>query len=175
MNWSWLSGLLILFGLSFLGSSPIPLPLTATVLWLGQFKTPEAVIFVATLGSLLGWLCLEGVLKRWVQRKPQLMEHIPQAYRRLFLKRLGLWLFVFNALPLPVDFIRFLALVCNYSRVRLALIFTAARLVRNTLLVLAGAALAQNQLWLWLAMGFLLLLPMPLQRWMQQTAPMISD
>lgn len=174
MSMGWLSGLLILFCISFLGSAPVPLPLTATVLWLGQFKTPVVVVFVATLGSLLGWLCLEGVLKRWVQRKPQLVERIPSAYRQLFLKRLGLWLFVFNALPLPVDFMRFLALISDYSRVRLALIFTAARLVRNTLLVLLGAALARHQGWLWLGMGVLLLLPLSIRRFFQ-AIPTASD
>lgn len=174
MSLGWLSGLLILFCISFLGSAPVPLPLTATVLWLGQFKTPVAVLLVGTLGSLLGWLSLDGVLKRWVQRQPQVVERIPDAYRQLFLKRLGFWLFVFNALPLPVDFMRFLALISNHSRVRLALIFTAARLVRNTLLVVLGAALAQHQLWLWLGMGVLLILPLPIQRLLQSTAT-VSD
>ena len=174
MSVGWLSGLFILFCISFLGSAPVPLPLTATFLWLGQFKTPVVVVFVATLGSLLGWLCLEGFLKRWIQRKPQVVERIPEAYRQLFLKRLGFWLFVFNALPLPLDFIRFLALISDYSRVRLALIFTAARLVRNTLLVVLGAALAQHQAWLWLGMGVLLLLPVPMQR-LFQTSPTVAD
>lgn len=167
MSLSFIAGLIILFIISFLGNGPIPLPLTATVLWLGQFGLPIPVILTATLGSLLGWLALERILRKWIQAKPEMVQRIPKAYRRVFMKNMGFWLFVFNALPLPLDFIRFLALFNGYNRARLVAILTISRLIRNTLLVTAGSLLAHNQGLLWGAMAGLLLLPLILNKLFQ--------
>jgi membrane protein YqaA with SNARE-associated domain len=152
----WL-GLLALFLICFFGSGPVPLPLTVTVMWLGQFHFPVLVVLVATLGTLTGWICLEGVLRRWVHARPQITQKIPVAYQKFFLRRTGFWLFVLNALPFPWDFMRFLALLNNYNRTRLLVILTVSRLVRNTILVMLGSALAGHQLLFWLVLiGFLI-------------------
>lgn len=157
----WLAlGLFAVFAISFLGSGPVPLPLTAVVMWLGQFHIPVLVVLSATAGTLLGWLCLEGVLRRWVFRHPEATGRIPVAYQKFFLRRTGFWLFVFNALPFPLDFIRFLALLNNYNRRRLLIILTVSRLIRNTSLVLIGAALAQHQALLWGTMVAVMLVPL---------------
>lgn len=158
MGTPFFSGILILFLISFFGSGPVPLPLTATVLWLGQFKLPFIVIVTATLGSLLGWLTLERSLKSWVEARPRIVQRIPGTYREIFMKKMGFWLFIFNALPLPLDFIRFLALLNGYNRTRLTIILTISRLIRNTLLVTLGGLLTEHQLLLWGVMiGFLTL------------------
>lgn len=164
-----LLGLLALFLISFFGSGPVPLPLTATVMWLGQFHFPALVIGVATLGTLMGWICLEGVLRRWVMNNPNITRNIPVAYQKFFLRRTGFWLFVFNALPFPWDFMRFLALLNNYNRRRLLIILTVSRLIRNTLLVFLGAALAKHQILFWsLLIGFLAM-PLVIKRLMAST------
>lgn len=169
-----LSGLVAVFFISFLGSGPIPLPLTAVVMWLGQFHIPVLVIVSATAGTVLGWLCLEGTLRRWVIRRPQLTRGIPVAYQKLFLRRTGFWLFVFNALPFPVDFMRFLALLNGYNRSRLLMVLTFSRLIRNTMLVMIGSALAQHQALLWGAMGAIMLLPLLLNK-LWQILPLPSN
>lgn len=161
MNVTFMTGLLALFLISFLGSGPVPLPLTATVLWLGQFKLPVLVILTATLGSLLGWLALERSMKGWIEARPHIVQRIPSTYRKIFMRNMGFWLFIFNALPLPLDFIRFLALLNGYNRTRLTIILTLSRLIRNTLLVTLGGLLAEHQLLLWGVMLGFLILPLP--------------
>lgn len=169
MSTSFYLGLLALFLISFLGSGPVPLPLTVTILWLGQFQLPVVVIVTATLGSLLGWLALERCMKRWTEARPELIQRIPVAYRQLFMKNMGFWLFIFNALPLPLDFIRFLALFNGYNRTRLAVILTVSRLIRNTILVTIGGLLAEHQLMLWSVMLGFLLLPLPFSKLLQSS------
>jgi membrane protein YqaA with SNARE-associated domain len=164
----WL-GLFAVFVISFLGSGPIPLPLTATILWLGQFHFPILIVFIATAGTLLGWICLQGILKQWISSQPQLAQKIPIAYQKFFLRRTGLWLFIFNALPLPLDFIRFLALLNNYNPTRLLVILTVSRLIRNTMLVAIGAALARHQLLLWSVMIGFLVVPLLIEQVMKRT------
>jgi len=168
-------GLAAVFAISFLGSGPIPLPLTAAVMWLGQFHMPILVVVSATAGTVLGWLCLEGTLRRWVFQRPQLTRGIPVAYQKLFLRRTGFWLFVFNALPFPVDFMRFLALLNGYNRTRLLMVLTFSRLIRNTMLVMIGSALAQHQALLWGAMGAIMLLPLLLNKLWQVLPSPIDD
>lgn len=170
-----LSGLAALFLISFFGSGPVPLPLTATVLWLGQFHFPVLVVGVATAGTLLGWICLQGVLRRWVQNQPQVAQKIPVAYQKFFLRRTGLWLFLFNALPFPLDFMRFLALLNNYNPKRLLIILTISRLIRNTMLVMIGAALAGQQLLLWSVMIGFLLVPFVLNRFMKSAPASLPE
>ena len=157
-------GLATVFVISFLGSGPIPLPLTAAVMWLGQFHIPVLVVVSATLGTSLGWICLEKPLRRWIVKRPQVTHGIPTAYQKLFLRRTGFWLFVFNALPFPLDFMRFLALLNGYNRSRLLIVLTVSRLVRNTMLVLIGEALAQHQALLWGAMAAIMVLPLLLNK-----------
>jgi membrane protein YqaA with SNARE-associated domain len=169
---SMLYGLLAVFTISFLGSGPVPLPLTAVVLWLGQFHFP---MLVATAGTLVGWLCLEGVLRRWVLRHPEITQKIPVAYQKFFLRRTGFWLFVFNALPFPLDFMRFLALLNHYNRARLLIILTLSRLVRNTMLVMIGAALAPHQPLLWGAMAAFIAVPLLVGKLMQWLPKPLSE
>jgi membrane protein YqaA with SNARE-associated domain len=159
-----LAGLTALFLISFLGSGPFPLPLTVTILWLGQFHFPVLVVLVSTSGTLLGWISMEGVLRRWIHRKPEWAGRIPASYQRFFLRQTGFWLFVFNALPFPVDFIRFLALLNHYSRWRLLVILTVARLIRNTLLVCLGMALVKHQALFWMLLVAFLGLPLLMGR-----------
>ncbi len=162
-----LGGLVAVFVISFLGSGPFPLPLTPVMLWLGQFHQPVWVVGAATLGTLAGWFCLSGVLRRWVFSQAQLTPHIPLAYQTFFMRRTGFWLFVFNALPLPLDFMRFLALLNQYSPNRLLVILTVSRLVRNALLVMLGSALAPHQPLLWGVMVVFMVLPFLVGKLMQ--------
>jgi hypothetical protein len=168
-------GLLALFLISFFGSGPVPLPLTATVMWLGQFHFPVLVIGVATLGTLTGWVCLEGVLRRWVMNNPKVTRNIPVAYQKFFLRRTGFWLFMFNALPFPLDFMRFLALLNNYNRRRLLIILTVSRLIRNTLLVYLGAALAEHQVLFWLMLVAFLAMPLLMRRLMPPLSEQVAE
>ena len=160
-------GLTVLFLICFVGTGPVPLPFTATVLWLSQFHFPEMVILVATLGTVIGWVCFEGMLRRWLFRHPEVTRHIPVAYQKFFLRRTGFWLFIFNAFPFPWDFMRFLALLNNYNRTRLLVILAVSRLVRNTFLVFLGTALAPHQPLLWSVMLAFLLLPLALNKLFQ--------
>lgn len=157
-------GLIFLFVISFVGTIPFPLPITITVVLLGQFGHPWWVVTVGTLGSVLGWAALEGVLRRWLESRPRLKNAIPAAYQRFFLKNTGFWLFVFNAIPFPFDPIRFLALLNGYPRSRFLLNMTASRTVRNTILVLIGMLLAPYKLLFWGALVLLMLLPLVIER-----------
>lgn len=170
-----LCGLFAVFAISFLGSGPVPLPLTAVVLWLGQFHFPMLVVMVATAGTLVGWLCLEGVLRRWVFQYPEVTQKIPVVYQKFFLRRTGFWLFVFNALPFPLDFMRFLALLNQYNRTRLLVILTLSRLVRNTMLVMIGAALAPHQPLLWGAMVAFMVVPLLVGKILQALPKPVAD
>jgi len=168
-------GLLAVFVISFLGSGPFPLPLTAVVMWLGQFHMPVLVVVSATVGTLLGWLCLEGVLRRWVFNHPEATQKIPVAYQKFFLRRTGFWLFVFNALPFPLDFMRFLALLNNYNRKRLLIILTISRLLRNIMLVMIGAALAEHQALLWGAMVAIMVVPLLVSKLLQRLPKPVAE
>lgn len=154
----WL-GLVFLFIISFLGNMPLPFPVTVTVMWLGQFDFPVAVIAVATVGQLLGWACLDQRIKRWLLKYPRFVRAIPPVYNRFFLRQTGLWLFIFNAFPFAMDPIRLLALLNDYSRTRFLVIMGISRLIRNTMLVLMGATLAPYKGLFWGALVALMLLP----------------
>lgn len=149
-----------LFVMCFVGVSPVPLPLpiTLTLFWLAQFDMPVTVILVATVGTVLGWVQLEPLFRRWVLR-PGVQNAIPVTYQKFFLRQTGLWLFFFNAIPFPWDPMRLLALLNDYPKGRFLLILGVSRLIRNTLLVLAGMLLAPYKLLFWGAFIFLMLLP----------------
>jgi membrane protein YqaA with SNARE-associated domain len=137
-------------------------------MFLARFHIPVLVVVVATVGSVLGWLALGAPLRRWMQSKPHLQNYVPAAYQRVFLRRTGLWLFLFNALPFPFDPIRFLALLNDYSRVRSTVVLAFARLARNIMLVTIGALLAQYKLLFALALVVFMVLPILLDKIMRR-------
>ena len=156
----WLGGyLLVLFVMTFIGNGLIPLPITAYILWMGQFQMPIPVILVGTLGTVVGWVMTEHWFRRLCENKPFLQKTIPVYYHELFQKQPGLCFFVFNALPFPWDPTRLLALLHCYAPLRLTGFLAAGRLVRYTLLVTLGAVLARYQYAFWGVLGFLLLVP----------------
>ncbi len=159
--------LIALFVVSFLGSSFLPLPVTITVIRLGQFHFPVLVILVGTIGTVLGWIAMRGFFGKLLARKPALVDRIPKSYHRYVLNRTGFWLFVSNALPFPVDVVRILAFVNGYSPTRMLWIIAAGRLVRNALLVCLGRAIMGHPLLFWGTMIFFLVLP-PVLDWTVQ-------
>lgn len=173
-SWLEVSGLLLLLVISALGSSPFPVPLTITVLWLGQFGFPLMVVLVATLGSTLGWYLMANPMKRWFEKRPAYAEKIPAAYQQFFLKRTGLWLFLFNAIPFPFEPMRFLAIMNGYCLRRILMIQAAGRMVRYTILVSLGVALAEHKVLLWSAMILLLILPLVVKRVMQSISEPVA-
>ena len=154
-----LIGLLTLFVVSFLGSSFLPLPVTITIIYLGQFHFPVWVVLVGTAGTVAGWLAMRGFFGKMLARKPALAERIPASYQRFFLRHTGFWLFVSNALPFPVDFMRILAFVNGYNPRRMVILIGLGRLVRNALLVWLGRSVAAHPILFWLVMLLFLLLP----------------
>ncbi len=164
-TWLEIGGLLLLFIIAALGSSPVPMPLTVTVLWLGQFDFPWAVIMVATAGSAFGWHLMATPLKDWFEKRPALAASIPAAYQEFFLRKTGWWVFFFNAVPFPFEPMRFLAVMNGYCLRRLLIFQALGRVVRYSILVGLGAALAHHKIMLWGVMLGLLLLPL-LIRWL---------
>jgi membrane protein YqaA with SNARE-associated domain len=160
-------GLAFLFLVSFLGSTFLPLPVTVTIVWLGQFHFPVWVVLVGTLRTMLGWVVMERFFRNWLIRRPEMANRIPASYQRFFLRHTGFWLFFFNALPFPIDFMRLLALLNGYPSGRMMLILTAGRLVRNVLLVSLGMAAFQHQEIFWSLLIMLLLLPPLAERLMR--------
>ncbi len=158
-------GLLALFVMSFFAVNPVPIPfpLTITILWLARFDLPVPVILTATLGTLLGWVWQEEMFKRLISR-PKLQKAIPVSYQRFFMRRTGFWMFFFNALPFPWDPMRLLALLSNYPRRRFLLVLGVSRLIRNTLLVMAGALVAAHKTLFWAVLIGFLVLPVLLDR-----------
>ena len=173
-TWPEIGGLFLLFLISAVGSGPIPVPLTATVLWLGQFHMSAAVVVVATLGSAIGWACMSGPLKRWFAKRPEIAQHIPEAYQQYFLKRTGLWVFIFNAVPLPFEPMRFLAVMNGYDLRKLLLAQTSGRVIRYIILVSLGEALADHKILLWSILGVVMLLPLAVKQvlaWIKRRVP----
>jgi len=163
-------GLGLLFLLSFFGCGPvpIPLPITATILWLSNsYHMPVAIILTATVSSVLGWMYMERHYRYWLAKFPRMERSIPASYQKFFMRRTGLWLFVFNAVPFPWDPIRVLIMLngpAQGDRKRLLTIFGLARLIRSTVLVTIGTALAAYKFVFWLVLIFFLLLPILLDK-----------
>ena len=153
----------LLFFLTSVGNGIIPVPVTAYVLWMGHFNAPLMVIVTATTGSLLGWLVMGNLLQRYLFKKEQraetLLANIPPFYRQFFLKWPGVSVFFFNALPLPFDPMRVLAMANNYSPRRLLTALAIGRLVRYSVLVMTGVLLAPYKIYFWSAITLFVLLP----------------
>lgn len=157
----------LLFVMCFISTWMIPVPITAYVMWLGQYDFPWLVVGVATIGTLLGWTTFEPVLARLLKKRPHWADRIPTSYQALFLRQTGLFLFLFNAAPFPIDPIRLLAVVNGYPRERLLIIMGVARLIRNFMLVVLGAVLVRYTLLFWAVLGVFMILPLILGRFFQ--------
>ncbi len=153
-------GLLILFFMTFLGHGIIPFPITAYVIWLGQFGDPLWVIIVATLGNVLGWMVLEKYLAPFLERRPHWVAKIPAHYQQLFMLYPAVAIFSFNALPFPLDPMRFLATAYQYPRWKLWSAMAVGRFARYTLLVFIGVTLAPYQPIFWGVLALFLLMPL---------------
>lgn len=134
-----------LFILTFIGNGLLPLPITAYVLWLGQFHMPVPIVLVATLGTVLGARFMEPVFQKIIQSRSSVHQVIPRYYHAFFQKQPGLCIFVFNALPFPWDPSRVLAHLHGYPPSRLLGVLAIGRLFRYSLLVVMGAVLARYQ------------------------------
>lgn len=163
LTWK-LASLVVLFALCFAANGLVPAPVTSCIFWLGQYDYPAAVVVVATLGSLCGWPLTAKYIKILFDKKPDLVDHIPAIYRRFFEKKLGLAVFICNALPFPWDPARLLAILYNYSPKKLLLAIGAGRLVRNILLVTLGAALAPYKTLFMVVLVLLVVLPFVINR-----------
>ena len=155
-----LGSLLVLFVICFIANGIIPMPVTSYIFWLGQFDYPWVVVLVGTLGSVCGWPVTAKYLKLLLAKKPDLVDRIPDVYRRIFSRGLGVSVFVCNALPLPWDPTRMLAVAYGYPQKKLLLAIGTGRAVRNTLLVTLGAALAPYKFLFWGVLVGLMLLPL---------------
>ncbi|MEB3286765.1 MAG: hypothetical protein VKJ04_04625 [Vampirovibrionales bacterium] len=155
-----LPGVLAIFVMNLVANLLIPMPITPTTLWLAQFDHPFWVIAASTLGAVTGWLLFHPHIYRLVDRKPQLIAKIPKAYFDCFGNRILLWVFILNALPFPLDFMRFIAAAKKYPPLPLSMAIGAGRLIRNSLLVFVGVWLSQYQLWFWAVIALLFLTPL---------------
>ena len=154
------TALLILFAMAFVGNGLIPLPITAYVLWLGQYHFPVSVVVVGTSGSILGWILLHKYLIKLLDKKPHLAQKIPENYHQLFLKKPALTVFLFNALPFAWDPTRVLATMNRYDPSRLTAAIGLGRLIRYSLMVSIGMLLADYK-YLFIAV-FVMFLALPL-------------
>lgn len=155
-----LLGLLAIFIMNLLANLLIPFPITPATLWLGRFHHPYWVIAASTLGAVLGWVVFHPHVYRLVDEKPHVAARIPKAYVDWFGHRIVWWVFLLNALPFPLDFMRFIAAAKKHPPLPLTVAIGCGRLIRNTLLVFAGAWLSQHQLWFAMAIAALALTPL---------------
>ncbi len=151
--------LVILFLFTFIGNGVLPVPVTPYVLWMGHYHVPVLVVAVGMLGNVLGWTVAYRYLAKFLDKKPSLEARIPVYYKKLFMSRMGFFIFLFNALPFPFDPMRILASVGGYSGNRLLLFIVLGRAVRYTMLVTLGAVLAKYKIIFWLLIAFFLVLP----------------
>ncbi|MBK8189831.1 MAG: hypothetical protein IPK79_05210 [Vampirovibrionales bacterium] len=162
-----------LFVMSLFGGGLAPLPISAYVLWMGKFNHPWVVIFVGALGSMLGFLMLEPILRRLpslgafcAKRTPDKTES-PSKNEPDGAKISPWAILLANALPLPVDPLRFLALKRGARPREILPALTAGRVIRYALLVFAGEALAPYAGFFWAILALMLAPALgPLAQWL---------
>ena len=157
---SFIVGLLLLASMNAVANLYIPVPLTPTTLWMGQFHHPFVVIIVSTISNVAGWMLFNRYLYKGLNKYTRLISKLPKSYFNFFGKRTLLWVFIINSLPFPVDFIRLIAIANQCPPTPLTWAIGCGRLVRNTLLVFLGAWLFQYQYWFIGILAFLFLIPL---------------
>lgn len=159
MDTSLLLGLLGLFIITFVGNGVIPLPITAVIVWMGQFHQPVWVVIIAMLGTMLGWWLMQHYLVQLVEKRPSLATRLPPGLQKAMLRHTALWAFIFNALPLASDPIRLIAVANQYDPKKLFVCIGLGRIVRYTLLVVAGSWLSQYQMLFNVILAALVIVP----------------
>lgn len=168
-------GLAVLFVMAFFSNGIIPLPITPYVIWLGHFHQPVATVLVGTVASVLGWWVLCRFLKQKTSGQTDWSQKIPAAYRHTMCRHLTLWLFIFNALPLPVDLMRFVAVAHGHDLKKQLWALGGGRVVRYTLLVTMGQWLSHHQEWFVGVIVAFLILPFGIHALLKQLPADASD
>ena len=161
-------GLGVLFLLTFFGIGPFPLPVTATLFWLGQYGHPGWTIATALLGTFSGWVTLHRALKPYLLKNTRWQCLIPSGYKRYLLEQAGWAIFLTNAIPLPWEPVRFLALINGYPGGRLLTALMLGRVIRYCLLVFAGALLAPYTGLFWTVLIALLMMPLAMDAFIRR-------
>jgi len=124
-----------------LNSGLIPFPTMTATIYLGKNHSPLLVAAVGTAGSAIASIIIYYLLAKLSEKK--YMNRIEntvliRSWKTLARKFPFLSLVVFNAIPLPVDLSRFLAIFNRYSIARYVLAISVGRFVRYFLLAALG-------------------------------------
>jgi len=124
-----------------LNSGLIPFPTMTAVIFLGKSYSPFLVAVVGMLGSAVSSIIIYYMVtkfskKEWLKKIEN--SSIIGSWKALTCKSLFLSLVVSNALPLPIEPSRFLAIFNRYSITKYIVAISLGRFVRYFLLAVLG-------------------------------------
>lgn len=140
-------------------STTLPIPTNPIVLAVAKFFPPLLVAFIATLGMVLANLMDYQIFSKLTRTrgiKRLRRARIYKSWVKLFVKIPFLAISISAFIPMPVDFIRLLAILEGYPRLKFSVAGFLGRLPRNLLLVMAGVVLP---LWSVLLVALALVIP----------------
>ena len=124
-----------------LNSGLIPFPTMTAVIFLGKSYSPLIVAAVGTLGSAVSSIIIYYLMTE-LSKKERMRRiensRLIRSWKKLARKSPFLSLVVFNAIPLPVDPSRFLAIFNRYSITKYVVAISLGRFVRYFLLATLG-------------------------------------
>jgi len=124
-----------------LNSGLIPFPTMTAVMFLGKNYSPLLVAAVGTSGSAVAsiiiYYLLIGLSKKERMKKIE-NSRLIRSWKTLASKSPFLSLVVFNAIPLPVEPARFLAIFLRYNITRYVMAISLGRFIRYFLLAALG-------------------------------------
>jgi len=124
-----------------LNSGLIPFPTMTAVIFLGRSYSPLLVAAVGTSGSAVAsiiiYYLLIGLSKKERMRKIE-NSRLIRSWRAMSRKCPFLSLVVFNAIPLPIEPSRFLAIFNRYSITKYVMAISLGRFIRYFLLAALG-------------------------------------
>jgi membrane protein YqaA with SNARE-associated domain len=142
-----------------IASTTLPIPTNPIVLTVAKFFPPLLVALVATLGMVLANLMDYQIFSKLTRTggiKRLRKTRIYKSWVKLFVKIPFLAISISAFIPMPVDFIRLLAILEGYPRLKFSIASFVGRLPRNLLLVMAGIVLP---LWSVLLVALALVIP----------------
>jgi len=124
-----------------LNSGLIPFPTMTAVIFLGKSYSPLLVAVVGTAGSAVSSIIVYYLMTKFSQK-----ENLKKIENSQIIKSLKTWtnkspflsLVVFNAIPLPVEPSRFIAVFNRYSITKYVVAISLGRFVRYFLLAALG-------------------------------------
>lgn len=173
--------LLILFVSAFVTNGTLPfLPVTPFLLWLTYLAPTDTaqamIVLAATLGNVTGWLLMEKTLLKKLSKRydsktlvDKALSGFPAFMHPFFQNRIYISILLFNALPFPADPFRVVASFKKLPRYRILGVICVGRLIRYSLLVMAGSLLARYKPVFWALFVLFLLMPVPMIfRWIKK-------